>query len=420
MQLSEKTPLGLPFPYSWVFEGERVKGDLLYVEFGGDLSPSFEFLTSKNNDEIEDCRIDIIGPDIDQLGKDNKSVPLGIVVEVYGQKMQKDFEPVLERQIHRFLNYAKGVVHAGQRGMNCIRVSREAFLSGFRLKHIGTILHSMLHQEYGAIVDKVQVKIYTRKEDVERQFITARKYFDERDERLSGMTDENTDTYYSCLICQSHTPNHVCVITPERLGLCGVYSWLDAKASFEIIPTGPNKPILKGKTLDKRLGQWENVNKFVNDNSNKTIKDLSLYSLMNSPQSSCGYLECIAVIIPEVNGVMVAHRNYAGSTPSGMNFAVLAGLLENGAQIPGFLGMSRLHLLSRKFISAEGGLKRLVWMPKELKGLLGDKFKKAAQDMGEQNLLEKIADEGVATNAEELFSFLKKVKHPVINMEPLI
>jgi acetyl-CoA synthase len=334
--------------------------------------------------------------------------------------MQKDFEPILERQIHRFINYAMGLMHVGQRDMNWIRISNDAFNKGFRLKHIGVILHAMLHQEYSAIVDKVQVKLYTQQADVERILPTAKKTFDERDERISGMTDESVDTYYSCLLCQSFAPNHVCIVTPERLGLCGAYSWLDAKASFEITPTGPNQPIAKGSLLDARLGQWDNVNEFVNKKSNKTIDKVSMYSLMDSPQSSCGCFECIVAIIPEAGGVMVVHRDYSGMTPSGMSFTTLAGSVGGGVQTPGFLGVGKLYILSKKFILAEGGLRRLVWCPKELKEILGDKLRRRAQEIGEPDLVDKIADESVATTSEDLLKFLEKVGHPALLMEPMM
>ena len=237
---------------------------------------------------------------------------------------------------------------------------------------------------------------------------------------ISGMTDESVDTFYSCLLCQSFAPNHVCIITPERLGLCGAYSWLDGKASYEITPTGPNQPVEKGETVDARLGQWRNVNDFVYNKSNKTIEKVSMYSLMNTPQSSCGCFECILAIIPEANGIMVVHRDFSGVTPCGMTFTTLAGSVGGGAQTPGFLGVGKLYLTSKKFILAEGGLKRLVWMPKELKELLGEKLKQRAQELGEPDLLDKIADETQATTAEELLAYLEKAKHPALGMEPLI
>ena len=410
----------IPVPYAAAFEGERVRREQMAAEFGAKTSPSLEFLSSKEEQLVNDGQVELSGPDIDQLGAGNSSLPLAVVVDVFGRKMQKDFEPILERQIHRFFNYAMGLMHMGQRDMNWIRISRDAFDKGFRLKHLGVILHAMLHQEYSNIVDKVQVRLYTRQEDVERLILEAKKVFHERDMRIAGMTDESVDTFFSCLLCQSFAPNHVCIVTPERLGLCGAYSWLDAKASFEITPTGPNQPVLKGEAKDQRLGEWENVNAFVNQKSNKTIDRVSMYSVMDAPQSSCGCFECIVAIIPEANGVMVVNRDYPGMTPSGMNFTTLAGSVGGGVQAPGFLGIGKLYLLSKKFISAEGGLKRLVWMPLELKQALGDRLRARAEEIGEPGLVEKIADETVATTSEELAAFLEKCGHPALKMEPMI
>ncbi|MFH0826444.1 MAG: acetyl-CoA decarbonylase/synthase complex subunit alpha/beta [Candidatus Omnitrophota bacterium] len=410
----------IPVSYAAAFEGERVRKENLYVEFGSKASLSFEYLTTKKTEEVEDAKVELIGPDIDALEPGKKSLPLAIIVEVAGRKMQKDFEPILERQIHRFVNYAMGLMHVGQRDMNWIRISQDAFQKGFRLKHLGVILHAMLHQEYSAIVDKIQVKIYTLLQDVEKLIEQAKKTYDERDERISGMTDESVDTFYSCLLCQSFAPNHVCIVTPERLGLCGAYSWLDAKASFEITPTGPNQPVLKGAVTDERLGQWKNVNDFLLQKSNKSIEKVSMYSLMDSPQSSCGCFECIVAIIPEANGVMVVHRDHSGMTPSGMTFTTLAGSVGGGVQTPGFLGVGKLYILSKKFISAEGGLKRLVWMPKELKELLGEKLKARCQEIGIPDFVEKIADETQATSSQELVQFLTQVKHPALDLEPMI
>jgi acetyl-CoA synthase len=297
------TNISVPVPYAPAFEGERVRKEQLYVEFGGKASLSFEYLTMRKMEEVQDGKIELIGSDIDKLEKESKSMPLAIVVEVAGRKMEKDFEPILERQIHRFINYAMGLMHIGQRDMNWIRISRDAYNKGFRLKHLGIILHAMLHQEYSAIVDKVQVKIYTKELDIENLLKSVVKTFAERDERLSGMTDESVDTFYSCLLCQSFAPNHVCIITPERLGLCGAYSWLDGKASYEITPTGPNQPIPKGEFIDEKLGQWKNINDFVYQKSNKTIEKVSMYSLMDNPQSSCVTSDTQVIIDNDVKNI---------------------------------------------------------------------------------------------------------------------
>jgi len=412
--------VAVPVPYAAAFEGERVRKEQLAVEFGGKSSAAVEFLSFGAENSITDGGVELIGPDIDQLPAGSKSLPLAIVVDVFGRKMQKDFEPILERQIHRFINYAMGLMHMGQRDMVWIRISKDAYGKGFRLSHLGIILHAMIHAEYSAIVDKVQVKLYTQQQDVERISLQAQEIYNQRDERLAGMTDESVDTFYSCLLCQSFAPNHVCVVTPERLGLCGAYSWLDAKASFEIIPSGPNQPIPKGNLLDGRLGQWDNINAFVQQKSNHSIDTVSMYSLMEGPQSSCGCFECIVAIVPEANGVMLVHRDYSGITPCGMSFTTLAGSISGGVQTPGFLGIGKHYILSKKFISAEGGLKRVVWMPKELKEIFGERLKQRAKEVNASDLLDKIADESVATSSEELLVFLKQVDHPALSMEPII
>jgi len=410
----------IPVAYAAAFEGERVRKENLYIEFGGKSEfPSFEYLKMSALDKIEDGKIELFGPDIDEV-KNVKSLPLAIVVEVAGRKMQKDFEPILERQIHRFINYAQGIMHIGQRDMNWIRISKEAFNKGFRLKHIGVILHAMFHQEYSSIVDKVKVSLYTEEEKVKELLKEAQKAYLERDERLAGMIDENVDVYFSCVLCQSFAPNHVCIITPERLGLCGAYSWLDAKASYEILPSGPNQPILKKEMIDERLGQWKSINDFVYQKSNKTIEKVSLYSIMEYPMSSCGCFECIVLVLAETNGVMIVHRDYSGMTPCGMTFTTLAGSVGGGVQTPGFMGVGKLYITSKKFISAEGGILRVVWMPKELKELLADKIRKRAQELGYPDLLEKICDETITTDIHELLNFLQKVKHPVLDMPPIL
>jgi len=409
----------IPVPFSAAFEGERVRKENMFVQFGGKYSAAFEYLKMRKMGEIEDGKIEVIGPEIDSM-TEGGSAPLGIVIEVAGRKMNVDFEPILERQVHRFLNYAMGVFHMGQRDMNWMRISKDARKAGFKIRHFGDILVAKLHDEYGAIVDKVQVTLYTDEKYIQKILPDARKAFEARDERLAGMTDESVDTFYSCTLCQSFAPDHVCVISPERLGLCGAYSWLDARAAHEITPTGGNQPIKKGATVDNQKGIWEGINKFVFDKSHQKTSQMTIYSIMDSPMTSCGCFECIVAIVPEANGVMVVNREYQGETPAGMKFTTLASSVGGGAQTPGFLGVGRLYITSKKFISAEGGLKRVVWMPKELKEAMADRLKKRCEEIGESDLLNKIADETITTDASGLLEFLEKVDHPALKMPPLV
>jgi acetyl-CoA synthase len=142
--------------------------------------------------------------------------------------------------------------------------------------------------------------------------------------------------------------------------------------------------------------------------------------MLVSPMTSCGCFECILGIAPEVNGVIVVDREYAGMTPLGMTFSTLAGMVGGGIQTPGFLGVGRLYLASRKFIPADGGLRRLVWMPLELKEALRERLVGRARELGDEGFVDKIADETVATTTAELTAFLERVGHPALTMPSLL
>jgi acetyl-CoA synthase len=181
-----------------------------------------------------------------------------------------------------------------------------------------------------------------------------------------------------------------------------------------------NQPIPKGRCIDPIKGEWEGVNEFVYKYSNRAVERFCNYSIMEYPTTSCGCFECIIAIIPECNGFMVVNRGYTGMTPVGMTFSTLAGSVGGGNQTPGFLGVGRLYLLSKKFLVPEGGLKRIVWMTKELKEFLGDKLKKRCEEIGEPDLVDKIADETITTDAAQLLEYLTKVNHPALSLPPLI
>jgi len=408
----------IPVAYGPAFEGERIRKEDTQVEFGGNKTLAFEFVTSVEYDSINDGEIKIIGPDIDTVEPGGK-LPLGIWVEAAGRKMQPDFEPILERQIHHMINGAEGIWHMGQRDIVWTRVSKTGYEKGLRLKHYGEILHAKLLADYPAIVDKVRVTLITDQAEVEKRLAIARKVYDDRNRRLEAMTDESVDTFYSCLLCQSFAPNHVCVITPERLGLCGAYNWLDGKAAYEIDETGPNQPLKKGECLDPIKGIWSGVSDYVFTNSHKTVETFCAYSIMDRPMTSCGCFEAICAYVPECNGVMVVNREYLGDTPIGMTFSTLAGSVGGGQQTPGFFGCGKVFLTSRKFLFAEGGYARIVWMTKELKDLLHNDLLRRFDEQKLPGFFDQIADETTAVTAEDVRKFMEKVKHPALKMEDM-
>jgi len=409
----------VPVAYGPAFEGERVRGDDIYLECGGGRTPMVEWVTTKRMDEVEDGKTEVIGPDIADITPGSR-LPMAIVVEVAGREMQEDFEPILERQIHHLLNYAQGLMHIGQRDIAWIRLAKQAVEKGFTLHHIGDILHAKLHQDFGRIFDKIQVKVYTEEDKVKEVEEKARITYAARDARIEGMTDETTETYYSCTLCQSFAPNHVCVITPEKTGLCGSYNWMDCKASFEINPTGPNQPVEKGETIDAKMGQWKGVNDFIYKASRGNLDHYNMYSIVNDPWTTCGCCECIAAVLPLCNGVMTVNREYTGETPCGMKFTTLAGTVGGGISTPGFVGHGKYNVCQRKFIMADGGIERMVWMPKSLKEEIADRIKARAEEIGIPDLPDMIADETIGTTEEEILPFLEEKGHPALKMDSLL
>jgi acetyl-CoA synthase len=409
----------IPCAFGPAYEGERVRGADLYCQAGGGKTQCTEYLKMAEMNEIEDGKVEIVGPDIGDF-KEGEAFPMGIFMQVAGREFQEDFEPILERQTHHLINYIQGVMHMGQRDIAWVRISKAAVEKGFTLKDIGTVLHAKFHQDFTKILDKVQVTLYTKQEDVDKLTAEARDAYRHRDERVETMTDEDVETFYSCTLCQSFAPTHVCTVSPERTGLCGAYNWMDCKASFEINPTGPNQPIEKGEVLDPVMGTFAGVNDFIKKASRGAIETYNFYSMVNDPMTTCGCCECIAAMLPSCNGVMTVNREYAGETPSGMKFTTLAGVMGGGASSPGFVGHSKFNITQKKFITGDGGLLRIVWMPKILKDEIKERLDKRGEELGVKDFTNMIADETVGTTEEDILPWLQEKGHPAMNMDPLV
>ena len=389
------------------------------VEFWSSKNTTCELVTMRDMDQVEDHKITLVGPDIDS---GEVEYPLATYIEVAGAKMQKDFESVIERKIHAWFNYMEGVMHTGQRNQFRIRISNDAYDKGLRMHHFGEVLYNMIMDEFDAVVDRCQVTLVTDAAEAKRILDEeAMPTYNARDERLNNLTDESVDQFYTCTLCQSFAPSHVCVVTPERLGLCGAVSWLDAKATKELNDAGPSQPISKEGCTDPVKGYYPDVDRMVHDASHGALEHVSLYSIMEDPMTSCGCFECICGIEPFSNGLVIVNREFKGMTPTGMTFGELASMTGGGVQTPGFMGHGRHFISSKKFAAAEGGVARIVWMPKELKDDVAPRLNKTAKELlGIDNFCDMIGDETITSDPEELLSFLTEKGHPVLSMEPLM
>lgn len=412
------TELPIPVAFAAAFEGEIIRRNDMHTEFSSHANPTCELVCTTPADEVEDHKITVVGQDIDAGGE----LALATIVKVAGEKMQADFESVIERKIHAWFNYMEGVMHTGQRNLIRIRVSNAAYEAGLRLNHFGEVLYNMIMDEFDSVVDKCEVTFYTEADKVQEILDTkAMPTYNARDDRLASLTDESVDEFYTCILCQSFAPSHCCVVTPERLGLCGAVSWLDAKATKELTPTGPCQPIKKIGCTDERTGAYTEVNKVVEQATQGAVNQVTLYSLIEDPMTSCGCFECICGVEPASNGVVVVNREYKGMTPTGMTFGELASMTGGGVQTPGFMGHGRHFIASKKFISAEGGIQRIVWMPKELKDDVADRLNKTAKELyGIDNFTDMICDETIACDTEEVLNFLTEKGHPALTMDPIM
>ena len=413
------TNIDIPVAYATAFEGEIIRRGDMQVEVDGSRVDCFELVQTREANEVEDHKITVVGPELDQVEVGSK-ISLSYTIEVAGKAMQADFESVMERKIHAWLNCIEGVMHTGQRDMIRVRISKADFEAGFRFKHLGEVLYAKVKSEFEAVVDKCQVTIVVDAEQNKALRAAANDVFAKRDDRLKSMTDESVPVYYTCIMCQAFSPSHVCIVTPERLGLCGAVSWLDAKATNELDPTGPCQIVPKERCVDEALGRYEDVDEAIEKYSHGALEHVTLYSLFQDPMTSCGCFECICGVEPCSMGVVITSREHAGMTPLGMSFSDMASMTGGGVQTPGFMGHGKQFIFSKKFIAAEGGPGRIVWMPKDLKDQVRERLDATALEMyGVENFTDMIADETICTeDPEQLLAYLSEVGHPVLGMEP--
>jgi acetyl-CoA decarbonylase/synthase complex subunit beta len=391
------------------YEGEVIRKADLYVEFGGpNVKSKFELVTLKSPDEVENEKIEVIGPDIKEM-TEGGSYPLALMIDVAGAGLEKDMEPVLERRIHLYTNYIEGLYHMNQRQDLWMRVNKDSFAKGLNsFEEIGKILIFLYTSEID-IIEKISITFVTDEKKVEELLADAIKIYDERDEKARGLKEEDVEEFYSCALCQSFAPTHICAITPERIANCGAINWFDGKAAYKLDPEGPIQEVKKGECIDPIRGEYTGANQLAVEKSMGAYNRVYLHSAFEYPHTSCGCFQAIWFYIPEVDAFGLVHRDFVGESVVGVPFSTMAADTSGGRQVEGFLGLAMEYLRSAKFLQADGGIRRCVWMPKEIK----ERYKDAIP----ADLYDKIATEEDAKNVDELIAFLDKVGHPWVKGE---
>ena len=396
----------IPVDVGVIYEGERIRRKDMQVELGGpSIKEKFELAKVKPLNEIEDGKIIIMGPDVKDM-KEGGAYPLGILVEAAGATLDQGLEGVIERRIHGYLNYIEGFMHLNQRYDIWVRLGKKAFKKGLNsFEHIGKVLYRLFKSEL-PIVEKVQITFITDPVKLQAMYPKALEEYEARDAKARGLKDAEVDKFYGCVLCQSFAPSHVCVITPQRYSNCGAISWFDGRASAQVDPKGPVFAIERGELLNAEKGEFSGVNETVKKRTLGEVDQVWLYTAFDHPHTSCGCFEAVAFYIPEVDGFGVVNRSFKGVTVNGLPFSTLAGSTAGGRQIDGFHGMSIEYMRSKKFLAADGGWDRVVWLPKEVK--------ERVKDFIPAEIVDKIATEVNAPNIDDLKAFLKEKNHPVV------
>jgi acetyl-CoA synthase len=94
-------------------------------------------------------------------------------------------------------------------------------------------------------------------------------------------------------------------------------------------------------------------------------------------------------------------------------------MVGGGLQTPGFIGHSKHYIGSNKYIKAEGGARRIVWMNSDLKEELEPILRDIGENEGIKDFNAMIADESVAETEEEVLAYITRMNHPAISMVSL-
>jgi acetyl-CoA decarbonylase/synthase complex subunit beta len=395
----------IPVDVGIIYEGERIRGREMQVELGGPREDyKFELVQAKELVEIEDGKITIIGPDLSDINEGTNTA-FGMIIDVGGVEIEKDLEGVIERRLHEYVNFIEGFMHLNQRYDIQMRLSKKSYEKGFNSLNVFAKVLFRLYKSEMNFIEKMQITFITDPEKVKEMYQTAMDIYEARDARARGMSDDEVDVFYGCSLCQSFAPTHLCVITPQRYANCGAISWFDGRATAKVDPKGPVFEIPKGKLLDALKGEYEEVNRVIREKSLGEIERVQLYTGFGYPHTSCGCFEGCAFYIPEVDGYGIVHRNYKGQTINGLDFVTISDLTAGGRQVDGFHGLGIEYMRSPKFMQADGGWDRVVWMPEDIR----DRIKEYLPE----EIIPKIATEADVSTLDELKDWLKTKTHPI-------
>jgi hypothetical protein len=292
---------------------------------------------------------------VDVRGKPGKD--MGIIIDLGDDEVDEAMTAYLEGVVEKIISARKDLSISTRHGFK-IKWSSPTFSA----QELGEYIHKGLKSQFS--LKKVSVSVLFDPLRLAAIKGTILAYRDTRRKKLDGQNEANS-SFYVCRRCQSYAKHHVCVVTSERPPSCGL-TYEMVKTMAHLSASDDFVSVRRGELLDGRRGEYSGINKIVRVLTEGHIQRIFLHSLSQFPHPTSALLENIAFVIPEVDGIGIVSRGYKGVTPASAKFTDLEGRAA-GRQVAGVVGVSDLYIKSPKFMHAEGGLARVVWMTSELK-----------------------------------------------------
>ena len=252
---------------------------------------------------------------------------------------------------------------------------------------IGEVLLGAVGKDFPKLAGAAKVEVVFDAEKLAQLAPAVRAEKLARRRLIDSATEETVDWFIGCTGCSPFAPDHVCIITPQRLTQCGrpigllktnaLYSYDDmSNIHHSKLQAGVNSFVVidKGRCLDAVRGEWSGADAHIERMTQGRTKRVHLHCLDEFPHTGCG---CFRLILFKTAhpraGVGVMDRGYGGVCADGRAWKDLYYELA-GKQTPGVTGAGPEYLLSPKFLQAHGGWGRVVWVSPRVAEFMGDKL----------------------------------------------
>jgi len=394
----EKVSPDVPVPVGRPLLKEQIREEDVEVKLEGSAS---SFLVAKNSPGV-------LGDCVQLIGSMGDAAGFSVLIELGNKAADPPITLWVEAILQRVINYAKGVKVRTEGGRTVqFLMTREARTAGFELEHLGHMIITELRNEFHAI-GPVRVTFILDEGEEERLRPEIDAFKEERSRQIKDASEDDLDSFYGCTRCRSFALAHACTVTPDRPAQCSK-PWYQLKAYAVLAPDdifNACQLVEKGECLDPVRGEYLGVNASTEERSEGRVKRVFLHSVFGHPHTACSCFQNVVYHIPEVDGLAIMNRGYEGEAPGGWTWTKLANLVAGKQYRQGAATIATAYLMSDKFLQADGGYYRVVWMTEALK--------KVALNSIPEELRGSIATEKDATTLQDLKTFLAEKGRKII------